>query len=353
MGCRNEIARYVELSTKLREENHVLKALKETEEQLRNNPNPEVVEIEDVEESSDVSDEEAANIFLRNRNDNGARPKQQFKCNVCNFVAKGETLLRGHMSMHQPESGNYENGYLNHKDGYTCNRCGEVVKTMGLIKRHMKAKHNINISSTPPVIDGAQSLPKEGVQIKCDRCNFRAETKEQLVKHLDDQHTNQSQVKCNVCKMVAVNQVHLNNHMKTHNNQNEQRQNNNNYRNPGNDRSDNNWGQNYQNSGNNQAQICRFWLRGNCYRGMQCRFEHRTMENAPIMCRDGDYCLFWPRCKYAHGEMCRFQDRCVRTDCPFMHKNEDFLENRQNIPAPNIHSYQDFPQFPQNMGRRW
>ena len=43
LGCRNEIARYVELSTKLREENHVLKALKETEEQLRNNPNPEVV----------------------------------------------------------------------------------------------------------------------------------------------------------------------------------------------------------------------------------------------------------------------------------------------------------------------
>ena len=35
----------------------------------------------------------------------------------------------------------YENGVLSHKDGYSCNKCGEVTKTMGLIRRHMKANH--------------------------------------------------------------------------------------------------------------------------------------------------------------------------------------------------------------------
>ena len=89
-----------------------------------------------------------------------------------------------------------------------------------------------------------------------------------------------------------------------------------------------------------KAQICRHWMNGNCFRGENCRF-------------DGDFCLFWPQCKYAHGDMCRFQEHCSRQDCPFMHKNGDFLEAGRSIQAPNIHSYQDFPQFPQQKRRWW
>ena len=71
---------------------------------------PEVTELDA--ESSDVSDEEAANVFLRNKNDTGTRPKNTLKCCICDFVAKDETLLRGHMSVHQPG-----NGMLSFKDG--------------------------------------------------------------------------------------------------------------------------------------------------------------------------------------------------------------------------------------------
>ena len=116
--------------------------------------------------------------------------------------------------MHHPGNGNYQNGVLSFKDGYKCNRCGEAFKTMGLIKRHMKVKHNINISPTTPNVDGATSAD-EKVSIKCDRCDYRAETKEGLVKHLDAEHVNQK-ARCTVCQMVADNKDRLNEHMKSH-----------------------------------------------------------------------------------------------------------------------------------------
>ena len=88
--------------------------------------------------------------------------KTSLKCNICDFVAKDGKLLRGHMSLHNPVSGNFENGILSHKDGYTCNKCGETVKTMGLIRRHMKVQHGVGINAAPDTQsqDGARSLPK-------------------------------------------------------------------------------------------------------------------------------------------------------------------------------------------------
>ena len=119
--------------------------------------------------------------------DTGARPRQEnHKCRVCNFVAKDENLLKGHMFMHISGNQNYQDG----KDGYSCNRCGENVKTMGLIRRLMKTKLNINISPAAPTADGASSLPNQQGQIKCDRCDFKSQTREELIVHLDAAHAN-------------------------------------------------------------------------------------------------------------------------------------------------------------------
>ena len=121
------------------------------------------------------------------------------------------------MSVHQPGNGNYENGILRHKDGYSCNKCGENVKTMGLIRRHMKTIHGINIM---PTEDGARSIPSQSsFRIKCDLCNFKAETKDELLKHLDVNHTPPKE-KCNICQMVAENKTHLMKHMQSHQNRN-------------------------------------------------------------------------------------------------------------------------------------
>ena len=105
-------------------------------------------------------------MYLKNLKDTGAKEKKTFKCTVCDFEGVDEKLMRGHMSLHQPGSGNYENGILSHKDGYSCNKCGEITKTMGLIRRHMKTKHGINII---PTEDGARSLlSQSSFRIKCD-----------------------------------------------------------------------------------------------------------------------------------------------------------------------------------------
>ena len=269
--CREEIKMQVEINTKLKEENKVLKGIEEAQDLLDKEVDPEVIELDA--ESSDISDEEAADVFLKNKNDTGTRPKNTLKCCICNFVAKDEILLRGHMSMHHPGNGNYQNGVLSFKDGYKCNRCGEAFKTMGLIKRHMKVKHNINISPTTPNVDGATSAD-EKVVIKCDRCDYRAETKEDLVKHLGAEHVNKK-AKCTVCQMVADNMDRLNEHMKSHHTNNNKsfhqnsrtanfgprnRQpqnrnvhpNNNNYR---------------RNQFNREKPVCKFRLQGNCFNG--------------------------------------------------------------------------------------
>ena len=135
-------------------------------------------------------------------------------------------------------------------------------------------------------------------------------------------------------------------HMKSHHSQN--------YQNRGN-RGQMNRNQNQLN-GNDRNIVCRFWMRGNCLRGTQCSFDHPISQNTPVMCRDGDYCQCWPRCKYPHAEvkMCHFQDRCRRQNCQFAHENMNFLEGGNNIQAPNMQSYQDFPPFPpKNMWRPW
>ena len=137
--------------------------------------------------------------------------------------------------------------------------------------------------------------------------------------------------------------------MKSHRNQNNQEQSRN-YQN--NQNYENNW----NNSGRfqtNNKQVCRFWMRGNCFHGTSCRFDHPMSEQNPAWCRDGDNCLFWPSCKFPHPDMCRYQEHCSRRNCTFMHNNSNFLEKGTSIPAPNIHSHQDFPAFQTQKRRGW
>ena len=130
------------------------------------------------------------------------------------------------------------------------------------------------------------------------------------MKHLHANHTNK-QERCNICQMVADDKVQLMNHMKSHNSQNGFGSN-----------QDNN-SKKYRNQNmnvHNQKTVCRYWMRGNCFRGGECRFEHPTDQNLPVICRDGDYCVFWPQCKFTHAEtrMCHYQDQCCRQKCQFM-----------------------------------
>ena len=273
----------------------------------------EVIQIED---SSDISDVEAAHVFLRNKNkETGTRSKEKYKCKSCDFVANDRALLKGHMTLHEPGNQNYENGFLSHDDGYTCNRCSTVFKTMGLIRRHMKVAHGIKITASPPMDDGARSLPL----IRCDQCEYKARSKEELAEHLNEKHTNRKE-RCDVCQMVADNKEQLKKHNETYHNKN--------------------------------RMVCRYWERNNCRFGTNCRYQHPAPAQAPPKpCRYKNNCRFWPDCNFSHIEMCRFQENCTRINCQFEHVN--FLVAGHQNPAPNIHCVQDFPPFRGPMWRPW
>jgi hypothetical protein len=105
-NCREEIKNYVSMNTMLKEENCVLRGIKEVQDKLKDMSNDDVIELEA--ESSDISDEEAANVFLNNRKDTANEETPKYKCNNCDFEGADEKGLRGHMSLHQPGNGNYD-----------------------------------------------------------------------------------------------------------------------------------------------------------------------------------------------------------------------------------------------------
>ena len=95
-------------------------------------------------------------------------------------------------------------------------------------------------------------------------------------------------------------------------------------------------------------EVCRFWQRGTCSYFDNCKNEHPK----PPKCRFGNDCNRWPNCRFGHEEkICRFQENCLNFNCKFSHDSNNFLGNWQKMAAPNINSYQDFPQFPQQMWR--
>ena len=77
--CREEVLNYVDMNTTLKEQNKVLKDIKEARDILQGQKAPEVVELES--ESSDISDKEAVDVYRRNMNDTGARSKNG--CTYC------------------------------------------------------------------------------------------------------------------------------------------------------------------------------------------------------------------------------------------------------------------------------
>ena len=219
----------------MREENKILKEIEKTKDkvdELSNKPE-EVVVIEDCEDTddkednSDISDAEAAEVFLRNMrvkegnqnnrkqnptNQSGTKPKS-FQCERCMFEVKSETKLKGHKTVH-------EKGNVNFVPMVECERCAVLFKTTGLLRRHLKVEHGINLTSIPDSQDGARSLPNKEdsatksrpQRIRCDQCDFMAETKHILIAHLEEKHSKQT-CRCKTCGMTADNKAQLNKHI--------------------------------------------------------------------------------------------------------------------------------------------
>ena len=182
---------------------------------------------------------------------------------------------------------------------HPCNKCDFTANTMGLLRRHAKQKH----TCTNPT-DGATALPlnqKETRQeidkerIKCDKCTFISNSKEVLMKHLDEKHTSL-----------------------------------------------------------NYERICRFWQRGDCTRGQNCNFSHGQLQEQnttrPCFAWARGSCTYGDSCKYFHNSIpnnsipnCRFQNDCYNwPNCRFLHQSSNNEKKMEKYCQ-----YQDFPMGPQ------
>ena len=101
-----------------------------------------------------------------------------------------------------------------HDKACKCDVCDILVKTVGLLRRHMRCEHGIQhviMQENNPGNKNKTNYVKHSV--KCDLCSYKAETKTKLTEHLDNKHTQRNH-RCEECGMRADNQDQLNRHIK-------------------------------------------------------------------------------------------------------------------------------------------
>ena len=97
-------------------------------------------------------------------------------------------------------------------------------------------------------------------------------------------------MRCSLCDFMAINSIQLKKHMMArHENTEKIRQN----------------------------TECRFWLRGYCIRGNECKFKHTPVP----LCKYELECTYWPNCKFSHPSVkpCKYQEYCHKNECRFAH----------------------------------
>ena len=115
--------------------------------------------------------------------------------------------LKGHMTKHKE-------GNVNYVQMFKCDVCDILIKTVGLLRRHMRCEHGIQhviMQENNPGNKNKTNYVKHSV--KCDLCSYKAETKTKLTEHLDNKHTQRNH-RCEECGMRADNQDQLNRHIK-------------------------------------------------------------------------------------------------------------------------------------------
>ena len=203
-----------------------------------------------------------------------------------------------------------------------------VFKTWGGLDEHTKTVHG---------------LPKQKHLYQCDQCDEIFPAQYQLRQHTTKKHVTGSSAKgtvitCELCGFKVTSMNEMNDHRKE-------------------------CTSTFQKV---TTQICRYFMKGGCLKGTQCRFVHPEVNNserAPV-CKNGPECKYFASgvCSFFHNgvgvqkawnqyrqfrhqnnypdhgqnkQWCRFLEDCERVpNCAFKHAEEDFpnLPNTNNPP---------------------
>ena len=163
---------------------------------------------------------------------------------------------------------------------------------------------------------------------KCNMCDFRANTEQQMNSHATIHH-----VKCNLCATVFGVQDELIEHLNEYHGDPRQTCKVCSYR----AASDRHLAEHMDSQHDKDIRIqavCKYWLRNSCWAGSDCRFKHPKVCRFQENCRNGQLnCRFYHDQKDKTKIQCRFQNRCAKPDCKLSHP---FLDSRQFSLDPGL-----------------
>ena len=221
-----------------------------------------------------------------------------FKCKQCSFKTKKKQLLNGHAIAHTGQ--------------YQCQQCKSAYKSWKNLDDHIKKDHGNS---------------KQSESFNCEECGLIFNAAFHLRKHMEKNHTKLPKFECENCGWKVQNDLQLIRHKLGCTGGFEEI----------------------------QKQSCRYFVKGNCWKGNQCKFYHeenrmKSSENTPD-CKNGPGCPYLSRgvCRFSHvthrnvpssennkirnnDKWCRYQEQCYKIpNCGFVHRDSDF----PNLPKTN------------------
>lgn len=217
----------------------------------------------------------------------------RFMCDICHQKFKKQNSLKGHMLFfHGPE----------------CNVCGIKFTSQSAVNSHIKGVHfeeqELGISCEICEHEEAsekemtkhynsehiKNLQKEQtMKFKCGACKYVTNSETALEKHIENKHSKQEHLnkhQCEKCDYMTNTKVNLERHME------------------------------YMHQSEQPEVVvvmphCRFYIKGRCTKGDNCKFRHeRSKKVSPHMksehvpkCKRGDVCTFKAQgcCFYFHS----------------------------------------------------
>ena len=314
------------------QENEILKeTIKKDAETLQDTLNMNQVLIEEIKvkdliikanEKINLSDANNETNLIQSSED-AVRPEEddrsEIRCSICDYKTKNTAQLHEHM--------------MKHKGGQ--NNCGQRSV-------RQNTKENMNVHVKEP-----HKKQTDVNEIKCNFCDKLFTSEHSLKQHRTSKHrgsidvpvghaeyqaynrtntSNTNKVKCGQCGKGFSNGTGIDEHLAEHQ-----------------EEAENGNFQNFQ-----KPIICRYFRRGACTKGMQCKFSHTNLnpqkQSIPL-CRKGDDCVFFKqnRCAFFHTGVgvqkefgqkiyqsrqkreCRYKNDCWRiSTCFFSHPTQGF-----------------------------
>ena len=290
------------LAEALRAKAETDKELKDQEETLANAIKSNAALVEEVKTKDEIIStlKENMNIVVNDINNvnNGDVEESEvlpepLRCNICDYTTNTSHDLEKHKPIHKKQ--------------YHCNQGCEntVFSTQLSLKNHIQSVHSQNIS-----------------EFKCNKCDAKFIAQHQLKQHISRKHelTKQQKLHCKSCGQIFS----TNRDLQTH---------------------ESNCDEQFTVV---EKKECIYFKRGNCRKGSDCKFEHKTNN----VCRNGARCRYFARgmCKFIHprsqalqnnaehhnsnNRYCRFKENCFQlASCTFRHSPQDFYNFvRKNSP---------------------